>query len=77
MELDDLELGHASEKVDEFLLSFCLENKFPALMATAIILARLLHLNKMAGSHEDYSKLLLSVHDGIDKKEFDKPTNIH
>ena len=74
---DEIDLGPATESVDEFLLSFCIENKFSALTATAIILARMLHLNKITGSADDYAKLLKSVFTGMEDKQFETPRNLH
>jgi exoribonuclease R len=73
IDIDDLDLMGPVSEVDEFLLSFCIKNKFPALMVTSVILARLVWLNKQSGSTEDFTKLLLSVVESIDNKEFDKP----
>jgi hypothetical protein len=73
VDIDDLDLMGPVSEVDEFLLSFCISNKFPALLASSVILARLLWLNKQAQSTEDFSKLLHTVADSILNKEFDKP----
>lgn len=72
-DIDDLDLMGPVAEVDEFLLQFCIKNKFPALMVTSVILARLVWLNKQADSTEDFAKLMSSVVDSIDKKELDKP----
>ena len=60
-------------EVDDFLLQFCIKNKFPALLASSVILARLMWLNKQSGSPEDFSKLLHSVADSLDNNELDIP----
>ena len=73
MNVDDLNLAEPVVEVDEFLLSFAIKNKFPALLVTSIVLARLLWLNRQSGSTEDFSKLLQSIASSIDNKEFDKP----
>ena len=73
VDIDNLDLMGPVAEVDEFLLSFCVTNKFPALMASSVILARLLWLNKQAQSSEDFAKLLHNVADSIVNKEFDKP----
>ena len=73
VDIDDLDLMGPISEVDEFLLSFCVRNKFPALLASSVILARLLWLNRQAHSTEDFSKLLHSIADSIVNKEFDKP----
>ena len=53
MNIDDLNLQPCVDEVDEFLLKFCLTHKFPALMTSSIIMARLLHLNKRVGDVAD------------------------
>ena len=73
MELDDLELGNAVSEVDEFLLQFIIKNKFPALLASSVILARLLWLNKQANTTEDFSKLLGTISDGMINHKYDLP----
>jgi hypothetical protein len=73
VDIDDLDLMGPVAEVDEFLLSFCIRNKFPALLASSVLLARLLWLNKQGQSQEDFAKLLHSVADSIGNKEFDKP----
>ena len=46
-------------------------------MVTSIILARLLHLNKQTGDVNDFSKLLRTVSDGIENKDYETPENLH
>jgi hypothetical protein len=46
-------------------------------MASSIILARLLHLNKQAGNVDDFAKLLGTVSDGIVNKDYERPENLH
>ena len=77
MNIDDLDLQPSVDDVDEFLLRFCIKHKYPSLMASSIILARLLHLNKQAGNVEDFAKLLATVSVGIHNKDYDKPENLH
>lgn len=77
IDINDLNLQPSVDDVDEFLLKFCIEHKFPSLMASSIILARLLHLNKQAGNVEDFAKLLATVSVGIHNKEYEKPENLH
>lgn len=77
MNIDDLNLQPSVDDVDEFLLKFCIQHKYPPLMASSIILARLLHLNKQAGSIDDFAKLLNTISDGIVNKEYEKPENLH
>ena len=73
MNIDDLELMGPVGEVDDFLLQFCIKNKFPALMASSVVLARLMWLNNQANSSEDFAKLLHTIADSIDKNEFEKP----
>ena len=77
MNIDELNLQPSVDDVDEFLLSFCIKHKYPSLMASSIILARLLHLNKQAGNVEDFAKLLATVSVGIHNKDYDRPENLH
>ena len=77
MNIDDLNLQPSVDDVDEFLLGFCIKHKYPSLMASSIILARLLHLNKQAGNVEDFAKLLATVSVGIHNKDYDRPENLH
>ena len=75
MNVDDLDLMEPVADVDEFLLHFAIKNKFPALLVSSIVLARLLWLNRQSDSTEDFGKLLQSIASSIDNKEFDKPIN--
>jgi hypothetical protein len=77
MNIDDLDLQPAVDEVDEFLLKLCISHKYPSLMASSIILARLLHLNKQAGNVDDFGKLLMTVAGAIENKEYEKPENLH
>ena len=79
MNVDDLDLMGPVGEVDDFLLQFCITNKFPSILASSVILARLMWLNKQSGSTEDFSKLLHSVADSITLGELDIPTgkNLH
>lgn len=77
MNIDDLNLQPSVDDVDEFLMKFALTHKYPALMITSIILARLLHLNKQTGDVNDFGKLLRTVSDGIENKDYEKPENLH
>jgi len=76
---DDLELMGPVGEVDDFLLQFCIKNKFPSLLASSIVLARLMWLNRQGSSSEDFAKLLHGIADGIDKGELDIPIgkNLH
>ena len=77
MDINDLALADAVNEFDELLLSFCVKHKFPALLATSVVLARLLHLNKQAGNVDDFGKLLLTVSQGIENRDYIKPENLH
>ena len=77
MNIDELNLQPSVDDVDEFLLSFCIKHKYPSLMASSIILARLLHLNKQAGNVDDFGKLLMTVSQGIENKDYIRPENLH
>lgn len=77
MNIDDLNLQPSVDEVDEFLLKFCITHKYPSLMASSIILARLLHLNKQAGNIDDFGKLLLTISQGIENQDYIKPENLH
>jgi hypothetical protein len=67
---DDFLVGAVSE-VDEFLLHLCITSKLSPLTATAVILARLVWLNKQAGSTGDLVKLMEDICQKIENKEFD------
>lgn len=73
IDIDDLELMGPVGDVDDFLLQFCIKNKFPALLASSVVLARLMWLNRQGSSSEDFAKLLHGIADSIDKNEFEKP----
>lgn len=73
VDIDNLDMMGPITDVDEFLLRFCIANKFPSLMASSVIMARLVWLNKQGNSSDDFAKLLHSVADSILNKEFDKP----
>lgn len=77
MNIDDLNLQPSCDDVDEFLLKFCMQHKFPVLMASSIILARMLHLANQANVTEDFAKLLATVSVGIHNKDYEKPENLH
>lgn len=77
MNIDDLDLQPSVDDVDEFLLKFCMTHKFPVLMASSIILARMMHLNRQANNIEDFAKLLATLSVGIHNKDYEKPENIH
>jgi hypothetical protein len=61
-------IGIVSE-VDEFVMHLFIKNELSPLNGTAIILARLIWLNKQAGTTEDLVKLLENVSEKIENKE--------
>jgi hypothetical protein len=63
-------IGIVSE-VDEFVMHLFIKNELSPLNGTAIILARLIWLNKQAGTTEDLVKLLENVREKIENKELD------
>ena len=75
--IDDLNLQPSVDDVDEFLLKFCMEHKFPVLMASSIVLARMLHLARQANVTEDFAKLLATISVGIHNKDYEKPEKLH
>lgn len=77
IDINELNLQPSVDEVDEFLLKFCIQHKYPSLMASSIILARLLHLNKQAGNIEDFSKLLATISVGIHNKDYGVTENLH
>lgn len=77
MDINDLDLQPSVDDVDEFLLKFCFQHKYPALLTSSIILARLLHLNKQSGNIEDFTKLLSTISVGIQNKEYEIPEKLH
>jgi hypothetical protein len=78
MELDDNEeLRILADELDTYLQESCMKYKTTPLSLSAVLLARLIHLNNAFESKEDFGKLLLSVGDSLLNKEFDKPRNVH
>ena len=73
MNIDDLELEAPIAEVDEFLLQLTIKYKFPALLTSSVMLARLMWLNRQSDSTEDFGKLLSTVVQGIHNKEFTIP----
>ena len=56
--LTNEKLFEASTKVDKFLLEVAEENEMPALALSALILARLMLLNNVFQSTDDFKKLM-------------------
>ena len=59
-------------EVDEFILHLTIKNSLSPLTVTAVVLARLVWLNKQAGSTDDMVKLLEDVCQKIENKELDE-----
>jgi hypothetical protein len=73
MDISDLNLEEPIAEVDDFLLQLAIKYKLPGLLLSSIMLARLMWLNKQCDSTEDFKRLLISVTEGIDNKEFEVP----
>ena len=76
-EFDDSQLQFISDDIDLFITELCVKYKMPPLALSAVMLARLIHLNNSVKSSDDLAKLLLSVGESILNKELDKPESIH
>ena len=74
---DDSELRILADELDTYLQETCMKYKTVPLALSAVLLARLIHLNGVFESKEDFGKLLLSVGNSLLNKEFDKPRNVH
>ena len=59
--MTDEHLSKLSNEIDAFLIQKATDNETPALALSAIILARLLHLNNYANSTDDFKLLLTTV----------------
>ena len=73
MDIDNLNLEEPIAEVDDFLLQLTIKHKFSGLLTSSIMLARLMWLNNQCDSTDDFRKLLISVTEGIDNKEFEVP----
>ena len=76
-EFDDGELYLISEEIDLFITESCIKYKISPLKFSAVMLARLIHLNNSVKSSDDLAKLLLSVGESILNKELEKPERLH
>jgi hypothetical protein len=76
-QFDDGQLHLASEEIDLFITELCVKYKMPPLALSAVLLARLIHLNNSVNSSDDLAKLLLSVSESILNKELEKPERLH
>jgi hypothetical protein len=75
--IDDKDLVDVSKEVDEMLIGLATTYKMDPLSISAVILARMIHLNKLVDGQEDLAKLFISIGDSIVNKELDKPWNVH
>jgi len=74
---DNEELRLIADELDAYLQESCMKYKTVPLALSAVVLARLIHLNGVFETKEDFGKLLLSVGNSLLNKEFDKPRNVH
>ena len=74
MELEDTQLRIIADDLDLMLQRLCLEHKISPLSMSGIVLARLVHLNRISDSREDLAKLMLSIGESLSKNELDKST---
>lgn len=73
---DDLQI--VSDEMDLCLTGACVKHKMPPVMLSAIVLARLMHLNNSVETSEDFAKLLQSVAEKILNNELTpKKENLH
>jgi hypothetical protein len=75
--IEDSELDSVVLEMDECLLQFALKHKLPALMVSSIVLSRLVWMNKLTGSADDFVKLLSTVIDTIHKEESTTTGSLH
>jgi len=71
------ELRLLADELDIYLQESCMKYKTVPLALSAVLLARLIHLNGVFESKEDFGKLLVSVGNSLLNKELDKPRNVH
>jgi hypothetical protein len=74
---DNEELRLLADELDIYLQESCMKYKTVPLALSAVLLARLIHLNGVFESKEDFGKLLVSVGNSLLNKELDKPRNVH
>ena len=67
--MKDVDLVKCVALVDEFIMYLCIKEKMPSLGATAIILARLVWLNKQAGTSDNFVRLLEEVKEKAEAHE--------
>jgi len=68
---DDSQLQFVSEEIDLNITELCVKYKMSPLSLSAVMLARLIHLNNSVKSSDDLAKLLLSIGEDILNKELD------
>ena len=76
-QFDDGMLKIVSDDVDLFISESCVKYKMPPLALSAVMLARLIHLNNSVKSSDELAKLLLSVGESILNKELEVPDRLH
>ena len=59
-------------EIDEIIMHLAIKNRMAPLTITAIVLARLVWLNKQAGTTENLVKLMEDVCQKIESKELDE-----
>jgi hypothetical protein len=75
--IDDNDLLDVSKEVDDMLIGLATTYKMDPLSLSAVLLARMVHLNRLVDGQDDLAKLFLSIGNSIVNKELDKPKNVH
>ena len=75
--IDDNDLVDISKEVDDMLIGLSTTYKMDPLSLSAVLLARMVHLNRLVDGQDDLAKLFLSIGNSIMNKELDKPQNVH
>jgi hypothetical protein len=75
--IDDKDLLDISKEIDDMLIGLSTTYKMDPLSISAVILARMIHLNRLVDGQDDLAKLFLSIGNSIVNKELDKPQNVH
>jgi hypothetical protein len=75
--IDDKDLLDISKEIDDMLIGMSTTYKMDPLSISAVILARMIHLNRLVDGQDDLAKLFLSIGNSIVNKELDKPQNVH
>ena len=76
-ELNDEQLRIIADDLDLVLQKLCIEHRMPPLAISAVALARMIHLNGVTDTKEDFGKLLLSVGNSLLNNELEKPERLH